>query len=143
MQTRNAAKTGRLVMLEMEPRCHIERTHVTDAGRKAELVAAKSHVVTRIDDVIQQVGAIESNVEVFPLADADGTGGRGVQGERRRAGADIAPGIAPLARRRSGEGIYIERITGGGGIKRPDHFRANLSGDAGTPGGAVEDGGFG
>src|ERR1700691_5039161 len=102
MQTRNAAKTGRLVMLEMEPRCHIERTHVADAGWKAELVAAKSHVVTRKNDVIQQVSAIESNIEVFPLADADGTGGGGVQGERRRTGDDIAPRVAPLARRRGG-----------------------------------------
>src|ERR1700689_1884162 len=98
MQTRNVANIGRLVMLEMEPRCHIERTHVAEAGRKAELVAAKSHVVTRKHDVIQQVSAIESNVEVFPLADADGTRGRGVQGERRRPGDDISPRVAPRAR---------------------------------------------
>src|SRR3984957_17584939 len=138
MQTTKAAIIGFLVMLEMDPRCHGEGAHVADAGWQTELIAENCHIVTGESYVIQHIGGVESNVEIFPLGDTDGAGGGGIQAEYRGTGDDIASGVAPLADWRSGEGIYVEGVTGGGRIERPDHFRPNLSGDAGAAGGGCQ-----
>ena len=107
---------------------------------QSELGVSKVVFQERVGHVVQDVGGIETQIEVAPLADPENPARRRIQIQLDRAGDDIPSGVSLLAGKRRRESGGVETVAGKRGRERSaDVIGAHRAGDAGSGGDAAED----